>query len=216
MKKITCLLIVLSISSFSFAQEEGNLENQFYFRFGLSLPTNAYFGVEENTVWDELDRIGGVFELGSIFMLNSLPLADGLRLGINVDYAQFSYHQFTASNDNKIGVFKVSSKIGPSISWSPANHLVFDGYVKAKIPWAAGMVFLVDGEADQTYIGTFGIGLSTGLNVRYRFLMIGFEYNMDKMKLEDQDNKGEYFGNASNDDDQTPMSSYNFTFGFSF
>lgn len=217
MKKFFCLLIALSISALSFAQEDGDLENQFYFRFGLSLPTNSYLGVDDNSVWDQFDRIGGVFELGSIFMLNSLPLADGLRLGINVDYAQFSYHQFSfKGHDSKIGVLKVSSKIGPSISWSPVNHLVFDGYVKAKIPWVAGMVFLLDGEAEETYGGTLGIGFSTGINVRYRFLMVGFEYGMDKMKLEDQDNKGSYFGSASDDGDKTPMSSYNFTFGFTF
>jgi len=217
-KKITCLLILLSISSLSFAQENGDLENQFYFRFGLSLPTNSYFGVEEDAVWDNVDRIGGNFELGSIFMLNSLKLADGLRLGINVDYAEFCYHQFTFNDDDKIGVLKISSKIGPSISWSPANHLVFDAYIKAKIPWVAGMAFVYggSGDIDENYLGTLGTGLSTGFNMRYRFLMVGFEYSMDKMKLENQDNKGEYFGSSSDDGDKTPMSSFNFTFGFSF
>ncbi len=218
MKKITCFLIALSISALSFAQEDGDLENQFYFRFGLSLPTNSYFGVEDNTAWDEVDRIGGVFELGSIFMLNSLKLADGLRLGINVDYAEFLYHQFSFSGDSKIGVLTVSSKIGPSISWSPVDHLVFDAFVKAKFPWVGGMALVYggSGDSDTSYFGTLGVGIATGFNVRYRFLMLGFEYNADKLKFENVDNKGSYFGSASDDGDKTPMSSLTFTFGFSF
>ena len=221
MKKIYLLLIALSVSSIVQSQDNGDLEKQFYIRFGFSNPTNSYIGIDDNSFWDEVNKSGGVFELGQIFILNSIPLSDGLRLGINVDYAEISYHQLSAkTTDDALGILKISSKIGPSISYSPANKLVFDAFIKAKIPWVAGLTFIEDGSVnvnDENYIGTLGFGFSTGINVRYRFIMAGFEFNKDSMKLENVDVKGEYFGNASDfNDDKTPMPCMNFTFGFCF
>ena len=221
MKKISLLLIVSFIPLLGFTQDNGDLEKQFYIRFGFSNPTNSYIGIDDNSFWDEVNKSGGVFELGQIFILNSIPLSDGLRLGINVDYAEISYHQLSAkTTDDALGILKISSKIGPSISYSPANKLVFDAFIKAKIPWVAGLAFIEDGSVnvnDENYIGTLGFGFSTGINVRYRFIMAGFEFNKDSMKLENVDVKGEYFGNASDfNDDKTPMPCMNFTFGFCF
>ena len=158
--------------------------------------------------------------MGQIFILNSIPLSDGLRLGINADYAEFSYHQLSSrTTEDALGIFKLSSKVGPSISYSPIKNLVFDAFIKAKIPWVAGLAIVEDGSVnyDEGYAGTLGFGFSTGINVRYRFIMVGFEYNKDSMKLENIDAKGEYFGNASDfDEEKTPMPCVNFTFGFCF
>lgn len=200
--------------------DTGDLENQFYFRFGFSNPTKSYFGVDENAVWDELGRRGGVLELGSIFMINSWPLSDGLRLGINVDYAEFSYHQFSSTiDDSAIGVFKFSSKIGPSLSYNIVSDLIVDAYVKFKIPWVAGMAFAdSDGTVDDDgYAGELGTGYAVGVNVRYRLFMLGFEFNKDTMKLANTNDSDEYFGNVEDwESDETPMSYYNFTLGFTF
>ena len=64
--------------------------------------------------------------------------------------------------------------------------------------------------------GVTGFGVATGINVRYRFIMLGFEYNSDNLKLESQDYPGEYFGSFSDDSDKTPMPSLSFSLGFSF
>jgi hypothetical protein len=117
--------------------------------------------------------------------------------------------------DFDLVLLKLASKIGPSLSYSPAPHLVFDLFVKAKIPWVAGIA-TVTSELDDVYLGTPGIGIATGMNIRYRFLMLGFEFNSDRMKFENQDIPGEYFGSLSDDGDKTPMPGFNFTFGFSF
>lgn len=219
MKKIFILLFVLSISYPTFAQDDIGLENSFYFRFGYSKPTTAYFGIEDQSVWDDAKRTGGMFELGSIFMINSLPLADGLRLGINVDYVDLTFHQFEILNDNlTLRTLQISSKVGPSLSYSPVDKLVFDVYFKANIPWVGGLWIDYFDIEDDGFVGYLGFGYSTGINIRYRAMMIGFEYNKDSMKLEDVDvdNEGEYFGNATDDSDKTPMSCFNFTFGLSF
>ena len=228
MKKISLTFLVVGISILSLAQSggdvenqstsSGDLENQFYFRFAYSQAANSYLGVEDMEFWDSFSRWGATFELGSIFFFNSLDMADGLRLGINIDYAEFSYIQLTEIDDNidfALGVFKLSSKIGPTLSFSPASKLVFDAFVKAKIPWVAGLAIVGD-EFDEGFFASPGFGLATGINVRYRFLMIGFEYNSDKMKFENIDYPGEYFGNFSDDSDKTPMPSFSFSLGFSF
>lgn len=218
MKKLLLILAISCISSVLSAQDNRDLENKFYIRFGVSTPTNAYIGLDDS-FWDETSRIGGILELGSIFIINSLDLADGLRLGINVDYADFSYHQISSDiDDSAIGVFKVSSKVGPSISYCPIPKLVFDGYVKFKLSWVAGMAFAEsDGTVnDEGYAGTLGTGYAIGINVRYKILMLGFEFNTDKMKLEHTDFNDEYLGNAKDDSDKTPLPCMNFTFGFNF
>ena len=226
MKKTAITIMVLSISILSLAQSSsdslnlsqssGDLENQFYFRFGYSQATKSYLGVDEVEFWDDFSRAGGVFELGHIFIINKAALSDGLRIGINVDYAEISYHHLYYSDlDITLGLAKLSSKIGPSLSYSPASNLVFDVFVKAKIPWVGGIAIVSDVE-DEVYLGTLGFGVATGLNVRYRFLMLGFEFNTDNMKFENIDIPGEYFGNISDGSDKTPMPSLSFTLVFCF
>jgi len=218
--KRTCLAILMVIIAISTqAQNSGDLENQFYFRFGYSNPTGSYFGLDDPQYWDLVSKAGGTLELGSIFIINSAALADGLRLGINVDYAEFSYNQLkepAPPSRAYTGVLKLASKVGPSLSYSPAPNLVFDVFVKAKIPWIGGIVRWINEEVDDVYIAGPGIGVATGVNVRYRFLMFGFEFDSDRMKFESVDNDGVYFGNASDDSDKTPMPGLSFTFGFSF
>jgi len=220
MTRISLAILAFSIAISTLAQNSGDLENQFYFRFGYSIPTSSYFANNDAAYWDLLSKVGGTFELGSIFMLNSAALADGLRLGINVDYVEFSYIQLkepAPPADYYTGVLKISSKVGPSLSYSPATNLVFDVFVKAKIPWIGGIVlWTANDNVNDGYLAGPGIGIATGLNVRYRFLVFGFEFDSDRMKFESVDNEGTYFGNYSDDSDKTPMPGLSFTFGFSF
>lgn len=226
MKKISLVLLALSISILTLAQNSGDTgsqpngsgwENEFYIRFAYSLPTTSYLGVgdDDQDFWDFFTRNGGAFELGHIFILNK-EAQSNVGVGINVDYAEVSYHHlYFSDEDFNLGLLKVSSKIGPSVSFSPASKLVFDVFVKAKIPWVAGIVTAGD-EVDDVYLAGPGFGVATGINLRYRFIMLGFEFNTDKMKFENQDFPGEYFGSISEDGDKTPMPSLSFSLGFCF
>lgn len=218
MKYSILLFVLLCFPQLLPAQESGDLENKFYIRFGLSSPTKSYFGLGDSD-WEMDSRTGGMLELGSIFMINSLDLADGLRLGVNVDYADFSYHHISSKVDKSaIGVFKLSSKVGPSLSYSPVPKLVFDGYAKFKLAWLAGMAFAdSDGSVgDDGFAGSLGTGYALGINVRYKVLMLSFEFTTDKMKLEYTEMEGFYFGNFKDESTKTPLPSMNFTFGFNF
>lgn len=219
MKKLSLLIIAFAFPIISIAQDEGDLENKFYFRLGLSVPTTSYFGIENNSDWDDTNRRGGVLELGSIFILNSLQLSDGLRLGINVDYAEFSYHHLSSTmDDSAIGIFTLSSKAGPSISYNIVSDLIIDGYVKFKMPWVAGVAFTDSNGSieDESFSGTIGTGYSMGINIRYRFVMLCFDFNNAIMKLEHSDLSDVYLGNGKDDSDKTPMPCFNYTLGFCF
>lgn len=219
MKRTSLAILAISISICSLAQGSGDLESKFYFRFAYSQASNTYLGVDDMEFWDEFSRVGGTFELGNLFMLNGIPMADGLRLGINVDFAEFSYHQLTRSDvvsDFHVSLAKVASKVGPSLSFSPVSNLVFDVFVKAKIPWVGGLVLWTPDDVEEWFLATPAIGVATGFNIRYNFIMFGFEFNTDRMKFESQDYPGEYFGSLSESGDKTPMPSFSFSLGFCF
>lgn len=219
MKRTILAILALSISISTLAQGSGDLDSKFYFRFVYSHPAGTYLGVDNDAFWDEYSRVGAAFELGNLFMLNSLDLSDGLRLGINVDFAEFSYQMIPRSetlSDSHLSVAKVSSKVGPSLSYSPVEGLVFDVFVKAKIPWVGGLVIWTPEDVEEWFLATPAIGLATGFNVRYRFLMFGFEFNTERMKFESQDFPDTYFGNLTDDSDKTPMPSFSFSLGFCF
>jgi hypothetical protein len=197
-------------------QSGGDLENQFYLRFAYSHSSKTYLGVDDMEFWDSYKRYGGVFELGHIFIINKAALADGLRLGINVDYAEFSYNQIAAKEaDFDIGIPKLASKLGPSLSYRPSPKLIIDVFVKAKFTWVAGIIPWTD-DVEDVFLAKPGIGIATGLNIRYDLFMLGFEFNSDNLKYESNDFPGTYFGNYSDDSDKTPMPSFSFSIGVCF
>ncbi|MCY1720226.1 hypothetical protein OU798_07720 [Prolixibacteraceae bacterium Z1-6] len=220
MKKLLILLALLLGVFISFGQQ---LDNQFYFRFGYSLPTWSQFGMTKNQ-WDDEGlnhRTGASFELGNIFMVNSILKADNMAFGINVDYLYVNYNNFSTGNSNynyNLAHVRVGSKVGPSFTYSPIDKLEFDIYAKADFAWAAGAVMYEDeiGDADDYYTGYTSVGFSTGLNVRYGVLILGFEFDTVSPKLESDDYPGEYLGNADNDGDKSPLPCLNFTIGLSF
>jgi hypothetical protein len=209
MKKVFTAFILLSISLASFAQNEGDLENQFYFRFGYSLPVGNYLSpVDSDNVvdWSDTNRFGTSFELGSIFMLNGIPMPDGLRLGVNVDYLSTSYHRLTGvGSSESLIIWKLAAKLGLSFSYSPVQGLVFDSYFKAHIP-AVALMWEED-YIDDLAIATRAIGYATGINIRYTFLMMGVEFNTVNMIFEDTDGF---------DYPKVALPNLNFIFGFSF
>ncbi len=223
MKKLVTiiLLTVMLIPGYS---QEGDLKKQNYFRLGLSFPTWKYYGWEDKNDWDtDTKRIGGVFEVGSIFMLNRIKIADGIRLGINVDYLSATYHLWRQTDaDYGFHYMYLGSKVGPSFSYSPVNRLVFDAYFKLNPVWVAGALALFNEEGvdDRAYIGFLGLKYSIGFNVRYAIAMLGFEFNPGSIKFREYDNtEGKlthnYLGNT-NAGDRTPVPGVNFTVGLSF
>jgi hypothetical protein len=220
-------VLVLSVLVFSAKAQDGNLKSQTYFRFGYSLPSWKYMGMEQKSDWASgVKRAGGVFELGSIYMLNSIKLAPGMRIGINVDYLSLGYNRFKfdeLSTYKSTNFMTFGSKIGPSFSYSPVKHLVIDACFKFNPVWAAANYTTSNNDLvdDQFYLGFMGIKYAIGLNVRYTLLMAGFEFNPGylKMKRYDSDQNefvDEYYGNVNDNGKKTPAPAFNFTLGLSF
>jgi len=225
MKKISILLLVCCLSTLSFAQESQGLDNRFYVRIGYSMPANSYLGYNNSPYQELISTTGGVFEIGSIFMLNNLDLGDGLRIGINVDFAEVTYHQFKYEDTFevvKLHMGQVSSKVGPSLSYSPVNRLVFDGFFKLKIPWVAFGYFEAPDDPDLNedyYLGAIDIGFSAGINIRYSALMLGFDFSSNNMKMNSDEDSEVYLGNFLDPYDsgeKTKIAYMNFTIGVNF
>lgn len=235
MKKICLLFVAILAVNMVASAEGGDLDNQFYFRFGASIPTWKYRGYDgkddfnNHNYADDWKRGGAIFEMGNIFMLNGIKLMDGMRIGLNVDYLVLNYNRFKSKDaQTKFTTFFWGAKFGPSFTYSPVDKIEFDAYVKFNAVWLS-TYFAKPYKQDegQAYwedwgIGFFGPKLSVGLNARLSVLMIGVEYNPGFVKYNMWDDTNdelsdEYLGNAKDvDKDYTPTPCINITAGFSF
>lgn len=225
MKKLTILLVVVLISLSAFCQK---LDNPFYFRFGYSNPSWKYFGFDKEAWGTEVNKYGVNFEIGTIFMLQTIPKPENISLGINVDYLYVNYNNFklsSANGDNNLGIYRLGSKIGPSFTYSPIEKMAFDIYVKADLAWGAIAVPNDDGfdEGDDYFLDLFSVGISAGLNFRYDVLMLGIEFNTINPELESDDSNGVYFqelleGLTGKGDKgkKSELPNVNFTIGLNF
>jgi hypothetical protein len=216
MKKLSILFLVICMSIPAFSQ----LDNQLYIRFGLSKPTSSFL-YDNSAIWDAYDAklSGAVLEFGSIFMLNSIPLGSNMAIGINADWVELTTHSIKSDDyDINSRMFGVSSKIGPSFSISPVGDLTIDASIKFKMNWvSAAFMDWEDIEEANSYAGSRGMGFATGVNVRYKFLMVGVEYNKVKTKLGNAADNDVYLMNYEDSDvDKSPIGHWNIMFGFSF
>mgnify|MGYP007094920352 CR=1 FL=1 len=230
------ILFFISISFISFSQDfqSGDINKKSYVRFGLSTPSWQYYGFSgKSDMSDNISeflydknpdlinselkgRIGGIFEIGVIFPLNSINVGDHLRFGINVDWLTLKAQVFNLQGSKNIYNAFAASKIGPSFTYAPAKAIAFDIYAKICPVWAAG-IYNNHQDAKSSidvYRGFVQFMYSAGVNVKLSIIMIGFEYEFGGLKLKNSDDV--YYGNVKNDSKTTPMSGFNATIGFCF
>lgn len=236
MKQITIILIacLLSLTSYSQDFESGDINKKSYVRFGYSSPTYTNYGFSgKQDMSDNLtdfinskdpdydiskldSRIGAIFEIGTIFPLNSLNVGPNMRFGINVDWVTLRAHVFKLQGSQNLYNLFAASKIGPSFTYAPAKAISIDVYAKVSPIWA-GAVYYNHQEGDgniDVYRGHLQFMYSTGVNVKFAFVMLGFEYDFGGMRL--KNSEGNYFGNVKNDSKKTPLNGFSATLGFSF
>jgi hypothetical protein len=215
MKKFLAVLMVTFVTISGFAQS--SLDNEFYLRLGYSSPSWQQFGGTKED-WNGASKFGVVGEIGTIFMFKKIPLPENMAIGLDVDYLSFCYNQFSSSTYNEdLGTLRLDSKIGPSFTFSPVKDLAFDAYVKADIAWITATVEVYDGNTDDAvaYANIGTVGVSTGINFRYKILMLGIEYNTVSPELENVDDEGSFIDNWDNNK-KSPLPCLNFTIGLSF
>lgn len=224
MKKLVIFFFaaIISISAYSQNYESGDLSKRFYLRVGLSTPTWQYYGFGNmNALKASLgaeSRVGGIFEIGTIFMLNGIDVGHGIRFGINADFLSLKSQIFNLPGSENIYNFFVGSKVGPSFSYSPTKSVVFDVFAKLNPVWA-GAIYKNHQDFDNgidVYYGYVQMMYSFGINVRLSVLMLGFEYDVGGLKL--KNNKfGKYWPNQSDpNNNRTPMPGFNATIGLNF
>ncbi len=224
MNRIIILTCALTISFTMFSQdyESGDLNKKSYVRAGLSTPTWQYYGFNNaNDLKEGLNaesRIGGIFEIGTIFMLNGINVGDHMRFGINADFVSFKTQVFNKPGSENIYNFFVGSKVGPSFTYAVSKTIAFDVFAKLNPVWAAAIYNNhqnFDNGLDM-YYGYVQMMYSAGINVKLAIVMIGFEYDFGSLKLKNN-KEGDYWPNFSDPDSKrTPMHGFNVTFGFCF
>lgn len=216
MKKIIAVLLVTFVTISGFAQS--SLDNEFYFRMGFSSPSWQQFGGTK-VDWDGYNKFGVVGEIGTIFMFKKIPLPQNMAFGLDVDYLTFCYNQFSNNtNDEDLGTLRFDSKIGPSFTFSPVKDLAFDAYIKADIAWVTATAIVEDNNTDDAdaYANIGTVGVSTGVNFRYKILMLGIEYNTISPELENVDDDTDFLGSFNGNNKKSPLPCLNFTIGLSF
>jgi len=225
MKKPILILLLCFLSLGTFSQSSSyqkKFDNEFYFRFGYSLPFWSQYGAEQADWEDGTKRLGFTGEVGTIFMFKSIPSTENMALGIDVDYISVYWHKFNTydeSTEVDLWNFRVDTKIGPSFTFNPIDRLAFDVFVKADFCWftATGIIYDNDMDEMEGYADALTIGLVSGFNVRYSILMVGFEFSTINPQLENTENQGEYLGNINDaNSKKSPLPSVNFTVGLSF
>jgi hypothetical protein len=222
MKKLIIIVLVLVLSIPAFSQKQKAFDNEFYFRFGYSLPSWNQYGYEKSDWEDGWKRVGWMGEVGTIFMLNGVFKSETVAFGIDVDYLSVYWSKFEKEFDNEtIELWRTSAvtKVGPSITYSPVKRLAFDVYGKIGFDWFTGSIlFFNEGtEDDEVFADVFSIGYSAGINIRYSLLMIGFEFYTSNPNLENVDSGGEPLENfLETGTGNNPLPCFNFTIGMSF
>lgn len=176
MKRILLFAVSLLWAASVFSQSgNGNdvLDNALYARIGYAMP-----GGDLKT--NEAITAGAQFEVGTIFYINKLKIADKLKLGIDVNYLSFSgfANRETMKNDNKSdSYFTAGAKVGPCLSYNIVDYLVADVYFKVH-----PHMFIIGETENHNYDGEtqFKVGTSFGFNVRYKFIMAGCEFASSK------------------------------------
>nr|WP_321355551.1 hypothetical protein [uncultured Draconibacterium sp.] len=205
-----------------------DFDNRFYFRAGYSSPSWSYFDQDKDFWGEGTSKYGANFELGTIFMINSALQSKEMVLGIDAVFLYTNFNNFKYEDELgsvNTGIYRVGSKIGPSFTYSPAENLAFDVYVKADIAWVALIAPYEEkiDDGDDYFIDYLPVGFSTGVNFRYGMLMLGIEFNTISPQLESDDFEGYYFQqyiDAFNEEEmvhkKTKMPNLNFTVGLNF
>lgn len=132
MKKYTVLLLLLyatvdlaaqrfnTSSKYSYVDD---IKNKTYIRVGFSTPSWKYYGynnaAELKSALNVESKIGGTFEVGTIYTFNQIPIARGVRFAINVDYLSLKAQVFNLPGTENIYNLFVGSKVGPSLIIMP-------------------------------------------------------------------------------------------------
>lgn len=135
MKRLYYLLAVTLFISATNLYGESNFSRITYIKFGYSVPTWNSYGIENKSMLEEdVTRYGGTFQLGNIFYINKIGIADVIGFGINTDGLDLTINAFAKGEDFHSGTH-LSSNIGPLITVAPVSNLYIDIFSKLNINW---------------------------------------------------------------------------------
>jgi hypothetical protein len=152
--------------------DKGVFDNAVYIRAGYSFPGGTL--KSENII-----TTGAQFEVGTIFYINALNLPEKLKLGIDATYLSLTglmNREAMSKSNETVSYVTAGCKVGPCISYNFSKDWLTDIYFKLQPN------YFITGQEDVTYTANnqFKFGTSFGMNIRWKFLMIGCEFTSAK------------------------------------
>jgi hypothetical protein len=173
MRKIFLTLLALTIVVAAWSQKSGDkgvFDNAFYARIGYAFPGGELKDKEAITA-------GAQFEIGTIFYVRSVKLPEKLKFGIDATFVSISgFENLKMMNDqNKSDSYmRAGFKVGPAISYNFVDKWIADLYVKLH----SNQFYTGEDENHGYHANTQkNFGTSVGLNIRWKALMLGYEFN---------------------------------------
>lgn len=233
MKKLLILIFAIIITAPLFSQDfdTGDVNKKFYVRAGLSIPNWTYYGFKDKKDIEETlgvkSRIGANFEVGAIFMINAINVGHGMRFGINVDFLSLKAQVLNLDGSANIYNGFVGSKIGPSFTYAINKTIAFDVFAKINPIWGTVIYNNQQNINDDfnLYYGYLQMMYSFGINMKLSAFILGFEYDMGSLQLQNNNSDGYWDPtmpgwdpefNPQMEATKVPMDGVNITIGFVF
>ncbi|NVO20772.1 MAG: hypothetical protein HXX13_13810 [Bacteroidetes bacterium] len=183
MKKVVLFAfsVLLAFSAFS---QKGVFDNAFYIKAGYAFPGGNLKDMEVVTA-------GAQFEVGTIFYINALKLPENMKLGIDATYISISGYanRKQAMNENKTdSYFRAGAKIGPCFSYNFAGNWIGDVFVKL---YPHSFIMGEHKYNEYSAANQTKLGASMGLNIRYKALVVGYEFISGKYDFTHPESAGD-------------------------
>ncbi len=202
MKRFIKLLLIICLSLFGLTLRAANnsvnlpLDHGLIIRTGLGY-VNADYGFANGLLtpkdYNNKPRVSFGFEVGYEFYVWRKD-DESLGFAINVNALDL---QFLTSHpedpleallfgENKYSVFNVGfSEVGPMFTYAPWKDLALDVYINFRPTYISSSYLYSDGYyGERHYMGEgFGITYAGGINLRWKTLLLGVEYNFGNVNV---------------------------------
>ncbi|WP_353126257.1 hypothetical protein [Parapedobacter pyrenivorans] len=160
---------------------------KFYLRVGASFLNNDFITqLNDGEIGDGYSAPTGLnFELGRYFFLQSEPVADLFKVGIDATFLSIGYNPLKwndpddPSYSEKFDLTTVGVKLGPVISFNPLGDLYVDAFAKVAPTVLTSIAGLEDVESVL-----FGWKSDFGVNLRYKKVTLTAGYESGSFKYD--------------------------------
>ncbi|MCK9219671.1 MAG: hypothetical protein PHF97_09500 [Bacteroidales bacterium] len=210
MKRITLFLIFLVLCSTElvFSQEsnttrQNNIRGGFYLKAGAVLPVGSYATTQFTPMNNQTQygvaslsylpaKIGAAMDMGYLIYIGPAFANNLIRAGMDATFMSFSFNSTSAYDQNKKYehyYYFGGQKFGPLVTINPVDRLMID--LSYKINANFSYYFGEWHDLSTSQFSKYGKNLfmqEISMSVRYRIMVMSFQYNFGNMNYDNFDN----------------------------